>query len=81
MVNCCKATVIGILNLRLKLLIYRLTPLILLRRFDLSASFSSNIYHNNAVFRKYMLILALINITGFTVTKSAILFMKSITDL
>ena len=76
-----KATIISTLNLRLRFLIYRLTSLILLRRFDLLASFSSNMYYNNAVFRKYILILALINIAGFTVIKSAILSINNIIDL
>ena len=76
-----RATVVGILNLRLRFLIYRLTSLILLRRPDLLALFSSNIYYNNAVFRKYVLILAFINTTGFIVTKLAILSINSITDL
>ena len=80
-VSCYRATVISILNLRLRFLIYRLISLILLRRSDLLALFSFNIYYNNAVFRKYILILAFINITGFIVVKLAILFMNSIADL
>ena len=81
MVSCCKATVINTLNLRLRFLIYRLISLILLRRLDLLASFSSNIYHNNAVFRRHILMLIFTNTAGFTVTKSAILSMKSIINL
>ena len=80
-VNCCRATVIGIFNLRLRLLIYRLTSLILLRRSDLLALFSSNMYHNNAIFRKYILILAFTNAVGFIVTKSVILSINSIANL
>ena len=76
-----RVTIINILNLRLKLLIYKLTSLILLRRFDLLTSFSSNMYHNNIVFRRHVLILALTNAVGFTVVKSAILSINSITDL
>ena len=80
-VSCYKTTVISILNLRLRFLIYRLTPLILLRRPDFLALFSSNIYYNNAIFRKYVLILALINATNFIVAKSVILFINSIINL
>ena len=76
-----KATVINTLNLRLQFLIHILIPLILLRRFDLLTLFSFNMYYDNTAFRKYMLILAFINITNFTVAKSAILFINSITDL
>ena len=81
MISYCKATVINILNLRLRLLIYRLTPSVLLRRLDLLALFSSNIYHDNAAFRRHVLILALTNTAGFIVIKSAILSINSITDL
>ena len=81
MISYYKATVINTLNLRLRLLIYRLTPLISLRRFDLSASFSSNIYYNNITPRKYVLILAFINVTSFIVIKSAILSINSIINL
>ena len=80
-VSCCKATVIGTLNLRLRLLIYRLISLILLRRSDLLASFSSNMHYNNAAFRRYVLILVLTNAAGFIVTKSAILSMNNIVNL
>ena len=80
-VSCYKTTVISILNLRLRFLIHRLISLILLRRFDLLASFSSNIYYNNVIFRKYILILAFINAANFTVAKSAILSIKSIINL
>ena len=76
-----KATIIGTLNLRLRLLIYRLIPLVLLRRLDLLASFSSNIYYNNVIFRRHILILAFINAAGFIVTKSAILSINSIANL
>ena len=81
MVSYYKATVISTLNLRLRFLIYRLISLILLRRSDLLALFSSNMYYNNAAFRRYVLILVLTNAAGFTVAKSAVLSMNSITDL
>ena len=80
-INCYRTTIISILNLRLRLLIHRLISLILLRRLDLLASFSSNIYHDNATFRRHILILALTNAAGFTVVKSAILYMNSIANL
>ena len=81
MISYCKTTIINTLNLRLRLLIHRLTPLISLRRPDLLALFSSNIYYNNTTPRKHMLILVLTNTAGFTVTKSAILSINSITNL
>ena len=81
MVNCYKATIINTLNLRLRLLIYILISLILLRRPDLLALFSSNMYYNNAAFRKHILILVFINIINFTVAKSAILSINNITNL
>ena len=80
-VNYYKATVVNILNLRLRFLIYRLISLVLLRRFDFLALFSSNIYYNNAAFRRHVLILALTNIAGFIVVKLIILSMNSIADL
>ena len=80
-VSCYKATIISILNLRLRFLIYRLISLVLLRRSDLLASFSSNIYYNNATFRKYILILVLTNTISFIVAKSAILSINNITNL
>ena len=80
-VNYCRATVISILNLRLRLLIYRLISLILLRRLDLLALFSSNMYYDNAAFRRYMLILVFTNTAGFIVAKSAILSINSIINL
>ena len=80
-VSCCKATVISILNLRLRLLIYRLISLILLRRSDLLALFSSEMYYNNAIFRRYVLMLAFINIADFIVAKSAILSVNNIINL
>ena len=80
-VSCCKATVISILNLRLKFLIYRLISLVLLRRPDLLALFSFNMYYDNAASRKHILILAFINAAGFIVAKSAILSIKSIVNL
>ena len=73
--------VVSTLNLRLRFLIYRLISLLLLRRPDLLASFSSNIYYNNAAPRKYILILVFTNAASFTVTKSVILSINSITDL
>ena len=76
-----KATVIGILNLRLRFLIYKLISLVLLRRLNLLASFSSNMYYNNVVFRKYVLMLVFTNAAGFIVAKSIILSMNSIVDL
>ena len=76
-----KATIISILNLRLRLLIYRLISLVLLRRSDLLALFSSDMYYDNAAFRKYMLILVFTNTAGFIVAKSAILSVNSIADL
>ena len=81
MVSYYKATVINTLNLRLRFLIYRLISSILLRRSDLLASFNSNIYHNNATFRRYILILALINTANFTVAKSTILSINNIINL
>ena len=81
MVSYYRTTIINILNLRLRFLIHRLTPLILLRRFDFLASFSFNMYHNNAVLRRHVLILVFTNATGFTVAKSTILSMNSIVNL
>ena len=81
MVSCYKATVIDTLNLRLRFLIYRLILLVLLRRPDFLALFSSNMYYDNAVFRRHILILAFINITGFIVAKLAIISINSITNL
>ena len=80
-ISYCRATVINILNLRLRLLIYRLISSISLRRSDLLASFSSNMYHDNTAFCRYMLILAFIKATGFIVAKLVILFMNSIANL
>ena len=80
-VSCCRATIINTLNLRLRFLIHRLISLILLRRFDLLASFSFNIYYNNTALRKHILILAFTNAADFIVTKSAILSINNITDL
>ena len=80
-VSCYKTTVISTLNLRLRFLIHRLISLVLLRRSDLLASFSSNIYYNNAAPRRHMLMLTLTNAADFTVAKLTILSVKSIADL
>ena len=76
-----RVTIINILNLRLRFLIYRLISLVLVRRLDILALLSFNIYYNNTVFRKYILILIFINAAGFIVAKLAILSINNIINL